>query len=291
MKKSILLVLTISGLALLLFNACKKKDTSEVDAESRSAIDNAVADQEFTTIVPATNAHAINTKGMGANYAVPIITCDSLHKISGDTSFGIGGHIDPVYELDLNSINCSNSFTDGKVRSGKWRVKLNGKIKVVGTRMRIDLISYKAGGINYSCDSIVVKTLAFSSASTKFEVRVYNGKCSTSAYEIKYNSNRTITHYPKGDPDLTDPSIEVYGTADGVNREGRTFTATIPATSPLIKKKSCQYIQSGILTLSPEGFKERTVDYGYSISPNPAGGCDEDASFTVNGNTIAFKLK
>jgi hypothetical protein len=291
MKKSIFLVLAISGLALALFNSCKKKDTSEVDAESRSAIDNAVADQEFTAIVPAANAHAINTKGTGANSGVIIAACDTLHKISGDTSFGIIGHVDPIYELDMSTMNCGNSFSDGKVRSGKWRIKLNGKIKVVGTRMRIDLLSYKAGGINYSCDSIVVKTVAFSSASTKFEVRVYNGKCSTSAYEIKFNSNRTITHYPKGDGNSTDPSAEIYGTADGVNREGRTFTANIPATTPLIKKKSCQYIQSGILTLSPEGFKERTVDYGYSISPNPANGCDEDASFTVNGNTIAFKLK
>jgi hypothetical protein len=58
-----------------------------------------------------------------------------------------------------------------------------------------------------------------------------------------------------------------------------------------VKHNSCEFISGGIMTLTPEGFETRTIDYGYSVSPNPANGCDEDASFNVNGNTIAFKLK
>jgi hypothetical protein len=38
------------------------------------------------------------------------------------------------------------------------------------------------------------------------------------------------------------------------------------------------------MELTPDGFKTRTVDYGNGV-------CDDNATFTVNGSTVAFKLK
>lgn len=290
MRKTLQFISVLACAAILFSAGCKKKETTEVDNETQSAFDNAVADQEFSAIVPTTNNHAVNTKGTGAQIGKGVLPCDTLSKISGDTLFGTIGHVDPVFELNLGG-GCGQSFTDGKVRTGKWQIRFTEKMKNPGAKMIIKLINFKANNITYKCDSIVVTTLAFSPTFVKFNYRLVKGVCSGAGWEIAYEADRTVTHYPKGNPSGTDPYTEVFGTANGTNRQGRKFTVVIPSGSPLVKYKACPYIQRGILTLTPDGFKERTIDYGYSISPNVAGGCDEDASFSVNGNTVAFKLK
>lgn len=291
MKKQIINLFIVSCITSLVFVACKKKETTEVDNETQSAFDNAIADQEFASIVPTTNNHAVNTKGTGAQSGKGVLPpCDTLSKISGDTLFGTIGHVDPVFELNLGGA-CNQSFTDGKVRTGKWQIRFTDKMRNVGAKMIIKLLNHKSNTITYKCDSIVVTTLSFTPSYVKFNYKLINGVCSGAGWEIKYNADRTVTHYPKGNPTGTEPYTEVFGTTNGINRQGRAFTVNIPSGSPLVKYKQCPYIQRGILTLTPDGFKERTIDFGYSLSPNPSGGCDEDASFTVNGNTVAFKLK
>jgi hypothetical protein len=291
MKNTFRFTLILTALIAFTFTNCKKKETVEIDNETQSAVDNAVADQEFASIVPTTNNHAIKTKGTGAQVGKFMAPCDTLKKISGDTFYGKLDHIDPVFELDLSGGGCGQSFTDGKLRTGKWQIRLTNKIRVTGAQMIIKLINHKTNGVTYSCDSIVVTTLSFTPNYVKFNFKLINGLCKASSWEIKYSADRTITHYSNGNPLGSDPYSELFGTTTGINRQGRSFTVTIPETTPLVKYKSCQYIQRGILTLTPDGFKERTIDFGYSISPNPSGACDEDASFSVNGNTIAFKLK
>lgn len=284
MKKSLYTLLSAGCIIALVAFGCKKKETVEVDNETQSAVDNAVADQEYASIVPTVNNHAINTKGTGASGRI-LATCDSLFKISGDTLFGQPGHIDPTYTLNINSATgCNLTMPDGKLRTGYLKVRLTDKIKNANAKMIIKMLNYTASGISYSCDSVVVTTVSSSTLSTTFNVKVINGVCQSSSWTIKYNSDRTITHYTKGSPAGTDPVTMVYGTANGVNRQGRAFTVDIPSASPLVKHKSCQYIDKGVLNLTPEGFKTRSVDFG-------AGTCDDDATFTVNGNTVAFKLK
>lgn len=293
MKSSVRLIITLSLFALITVSGCRKKETVDVDNETQSAVDNAIADQEYSRIVPTVNSHAINTKGTGAQGGRVMAPCDSLTKISGDTLWGLPGHVsDPVYKITLNS-GCALSFTDGKLRSGEWTIRLTGKIKNVGSKMIIKLINHKASGITYACDSMVVTTEAFTPNYVKFKIELINGVCSSANWSsIKYNSTRYYTIYPKGNhAGATESFTELYGTANGTNRQGRKFTINIPSTSPLVLYKSCEYIQKGVMELTPDGFKTRTVDFGYSISPKPYGGCDDDASFTVNGNTVGFKLK
>lgn len=284
MKKSLNILLSTSLIAAMFVVGCKKKETVEVDNETQSAVDNAVADQEYAAIVPTVNNHAINTKGTGASGRT-FATCDSLVKISGDTLFGVGGHIDPTYTLNINSsTGCNLTMPDGKLRTGYLKVRLTDKIKNTNAKMIIKMLNYTASTINYSCDSIVVTTVASNTLYTTFNVKIINGVCQSSSWTIKYNSDRTITHYVKGSPAGTDPVTMVYGTANGINRQSRAFTVDIPSSSPLVKHKACQYIDKGVLNLTPEGFKTRSVDFG-------TGTCDDDATFTVNGNTVAFKLK
>jgi len=305
MKKSLNIVLALLCSTTLFFVACKKKETTEVDNETQSAVDNAVADQEYAAIVPTTNSHAINTKGAGAERlsSSALAPCDTLkwlNRSTADTTANAVNNfkypVPPIYELDLSPTSytlCGQSFVDGKIRTGKWNIRITGPLRIAGSQMILKLQNHKtiesvpSRTITYSCDSIVVTTLASSSvapAFTKFNIKLIGGTCQTAAWTIKYNFDRTFTNYAKGKTAGGDPVTEVFGTANGINREGRAFTVNIPQGSACIKHKSCQFIDKGTLELTPDGFKTRTVDFGNGL-------CDDNATFTVNGNTVAFKLK
>lgn len=285
MVKSVKIVIVLSCVMSLFFVGCHKKETVEVDNETQSAVDNAVADQEYMAIVPAVNGHAINTKGTGGTrmMANAVLPCDSLTLISGDTLFTNPASY-PVYTMNISASTCTNTMPDGRLRTGKMQIKLTGKIKNVGSKMIITMFGYTAAGVSYACDTLVVRTIASSSISTTFNIKLYKGVCQNPNWTIKYELDKTVTLYSKGNPVNTDPVAEIYGTASGVNRQGRAFSVNIPQTSPLIKHKSCQYIDKGVMELTPDGFKTRTVDFGNGV-------CDDNATFTVNGSTVAFKLK
>ncbi|MDO9001497.1 MAG: hypothetical protein Q7W45_17150 [Bacteroidota bacterium] len=284
MKKVFNIFLVLSFTTSLFFMGCRKKETVEVDNETQSAVDNAVADQEYMSIVPSVNGHAINTKGTGGNRMTFAIAppCDTLTLISGDTLFTNPASY-PVYTMNISSSACANTMPDGRVRGGKMQIKLTGKIKNAGSKMIITMINYNAAGISYSCDSMVVKTISSSTFATTFNVKLYKGVCQNANWNIKYELDRTITFYPKGNPVNTDPVAEIYGTTNGVNRVGKAFTVVIPQATPLVKHKLCKWIDKGIFELTPDGFKTRTVDFG-------DGTCDNKATFTVNGSTVAFTL-
>ena len=288
MKQTVKIVLVLSCIISLFLVGCHKKETVEVDNETQSSVDNAIADQEYMAIVPSVNAHAINTKGTGSHFRLLQSGCDTLiwlNRSTADTNLNSSNKYITPPKYELNLVNgCSNSFTDGKARSGKWSILITGPLKLAGSQMILKLINHKASGISYSCDSMIVTTISSNSLSTAFNIKLINGVCSSLNWTIKYSFDRTVTNYSKGNPVGSDPVAEVYGTASGINRVGKSFTVNIPQATPLVKHKACQYIDKGILELTPEGFKTRTVDFGN-------GTCDDDATFTVNGSTVAFKLK
>lgn len=286
--KSVKFIIPAVFAALLTFSYCHKKETVEVDNETQSVVDNAVAEQEFMGLVPATNNVAIKTKGTGAEPVRMAATCDTLVLVSGDPTY-TNLNAPPTYSFSFSNASCT-PIPDAKLREGNMRVTFFGKPRDVGSRMRIKLENYKAANtdpnkkISYICDSIVVKNLAENTNFREFNVRIYGGKCigAGGSWTTLYETNRTIRHEYNGDV------IKIWGNSNGTNRQGRKFTVQVPLASPLTKRASCQFISSGILNLTPEGFKTRTVDY---TSGKGVDNCDDDATFTVNGNTVAFKLK
>lgn len=295
--RSIKLIIPFFTLAMLILTSCHKKETVEVDNETQSVVDNAVAEQEFMSIIPAVNGVAIRTKGTGADKDRVMAACDSLHLIAGDTLFSSPTHTAPTYTLSFGNATCS-PIPDAKIRSGAATIVLHGRPKSVGSRMVItlntpDLLNpYKAANtdpakkISYICDSIVVKTISNDPIAKVriFNVKIYNGKClgPTNNWTTLYSTDRYIRH------DMNNDDVQIWGTSNGTNREGRTFVVSVDASTPLTKHAACQFISSGVLKLTPNGFKERVVDY---TSGKGVDACDDDATFSVNGNTVAFKLK
>lgn len=289
--RSIKFIVPFAAAFILTFTSCHKKETVEVDNETQSVVDNAVAEQEFFAIVPAVNSMAIKTKGTGADKnRSASAACDSLHLYSGDTLFSSPTHVHPTYSLTVANPTCS-PIPDSKIRGGDVWIKFYGRLKTAGSRMVLTLMNYQAANIDplkkitYSCDSIVVKTISSSTTERVFNVKIFNGKCvgpPANPWTTTYTTDRTITH------NFTTGDVSIFGTSNGVNREGRKFNVTVDPGTPLVKHESCQFISSGIVKLTPDGFKERTVDY---TSGSGVDHCDDDAIFIVNGNKVAFKLK
>lgn len=271
-------------LSLVFLNSCKKKD-NEVDTETQSVVDNSICEQEFMQIQPTTNNLAINTKGTGAKKVTAnsslLAACDTLVYLSGDTTYANLTN-PPKWQFSFTS--CSAANHDGVVRTGTITVTFLGKPKTAGSKAIIKLYNYKVNNnITYACDSIVVTTQAATANTKGFQVEIINGVCTGgTGWTIKYSSNKTITMNNNGTPLVfADDFTTVAGSSNGTNREGRNFSVTI---NDIVKPLNCKWITSGSLDLTPEGLSKRTVNYG-------TGNCDDDATYTVNGQTIAFKLK
>jgi hypothetical protein len=257
--------------------SCTKRETAEVDNETQSVIDNSLICGEFISIVDAIHQHSLLKN-----------TCDTLTRLSGDTMWSSSGHVQPVFQLNVNNQNCAATFPDGRYRSGLVKIWPTGRFNSPGTQLVLKLYNYKTGSTDdtkankFECDSFILTTTSVLGNKTTYGARLVNGKCLTNGYTIRYSTDFIINCLANGAG--IDATAEVSGSASGVNRHGLNFTVGIDPGKPLLKYRACQYVSSGKLEITPEGFKKRMVDYG-------DGKCEDNATFSVNSNTVAFKLK
>ncbi len=286
MKKSIILSSVFIISAMICLNSCKKK--TEVDDETQSVVDNAVCEQQFMAIVPVVSEKGINQSGIkrinagcgtwsvlgaisGTN--TPNVTTDTL-DVNSDGFYDNG----PVsFAMDFGSGCLSH---DGlSFKTGIIKLTTAKRWSIYNNPVTIDLQNYKVNNVTYSGQIIITRN-----DSVTVTTQVINGHCTNGTWNIDYEGTKTIKQIGgfSTKTNEADDVISITGNSSGKNRLGRTFTTDI--TSGLIKRSDCKYITSGTLELTPEGLRTRTVDFGI-------GTCDDDATFTVNGQTISFKLK
>lgn len=274
MRKTLFLSSAVVVSSFLIFNACKKK--TEVDNETQSVVDNAICEQQFMSIQPIVNDKSINEKGIKR-----INACESFSILSGDTTDADNNKIydnGPVtFQIDYGTTGCIGS--DGVYRTGKINITTAKRWSVYNNDVTVDLVNYKANTISYAGQIKISRP-----DSLTITTQVINGHCTDGNWHIDYACTKTLKQVAgfATKTDASDDEFSISGSSTGKNREGRNFTTSI--TNPLIKKSSCKFISSGTLELTPDGFKTRTVDFGN-------GTCDDDATFTVNGQTVSFKLK
>jgi hypothetical protein len=284
MKRLSFTLIAVS-LGLLLLNSCKK-DKKEVDNETQTVVDNALCEQEFMRIGPSVSERAVSTAGVkkllpGSAFQV-FSTC-AVDSLSGDTTMDAQGNFNannlPTITLDWGS-GCTD--VDGVFRSGKLVTTFSKSYDSVGCVITITPSNYKVSNVTYS-GTIRITRLAGGNAPS-FRTEVINGHCNSSSWSIDFITDKTIT-YTAGYNTPNDPSddeISITGNSSGKNREGRTFTVTVKTA--LVKKASCKWIQQGVVDITPDGLKTRTVDFGN-------GSCDNTGTFTVNGNTFTFTMQ
>lgn len=260
----------ILALVLIFFSDCKKLEKNEVDNESQSVVDCSIAGQEFISLV--SNVCYVTSNSYGVGPWTGVISCDALQ------------HDTLSHRVYVDAMqNCS--FPDGKSRAGRIFVKIPNDTLGIGARLVFSFDNYVVEGMSYTCDSIVAKIIQINNDDVLYDVNIINGRCQTASSPIKYSftgqiRNTSLYNYVPGN---LKQYFTITGTIKGVNRVSGNFSGVISATG--IKKfRNCGYISEGFMELTPEGFKSRTVDFGN-------GSCDDIATFEVNENTVAFKLK
>ncbi len=248
----------------------------KVDSESQSIVDYTIAEQEFVSLAPAIFQQLSFTSGSGfkSNYQR---SCEPLLFVSGDTS----QYSPPaVFSFDLSKADCT--MPDSRKRSGKLLITLTNDADKEGALVIVKFRDYLSADVNYACDSMIIAHKGSNQNYYSLTAKVVNGRCFTERYKIYFDCNHTIAAYTRSGPLGEGPQFSYYGSSSGRNRVGLAYNAVIK--KDIYKRSDCRYFVKGEVEIIPEGFKPRLVDLG-------EGDCDDDATFTVNENTVAFKLK
>ena len=262
-------ILSVSAIALTL-NSCKK---TEPDTETQSAVDNSICEGEFTSRMPVIHGFAIKENGVKSMLDERTGSCPSININPADTLDGF-----PVTMMLDYGTGCVDSI-DHKVRKGQIYATFNKSWDSAGAVVTVKLVNYYVGSLHYTCDSIMITRNSL----TSFTNQIIGGKCIDPSWNLEWSGTRTLTQ-TAGFATPFNPYDDVFsltGNANGKNRNGKTYTVNI--TSPVVKRATCSWIESGKIDITPEGLSARTVDYGN-------GTCDNQASLTINGNTFTFTM-
>jgi hypothetical protein len=253
------------------FGSCKKE---KPDTDTQSAVDNTICEDEFGKSMGTVNSYAVMENGVRGSEDFlaggPTVTIDPADTLDGfpvtmilDYGTGI---VDPV---------------DGKTRSGKIICVFSDHWLTVGSAIKVSLVDFVSNGTSFSCDSIKITH----STANSFTQQVFKGVAVNAGWEgsLQWEGTRTITQTAGILTPLNhlDDVYSVTGSAAGVNRKGKAYTMNI--STPLVKRASCSWVESGKVDITPEGLAVRTIDYGN-------GTCDSQATITINGNTFTFTM-
>lgn len=288
MNKKISIVL-FSLLVILFVFSCKK-DNKEIDNETQSVVDNAICEQEFMRIGPAVSERAVSTQGLKKliqGYGLKIMGTCPQDSLTGDLTCTdtVSGVFDSTANLPTLTLDWGAGCTDpsdGVFRAGKIKSVFNKKFGKMGSQMIVELINYRVNAIIYT--GTVRITRSGIGNNPTFRTEVINGRCTNGTWDIIWNTDKTVTWTSGYDTpgNTADDVIEIMGNSNGTNREGRNFTVTI--TKALEKRARYKHIVKGIIEITPDGLKTRTVDFGDGTE-------DNRGTFMVNGNTFSFTMQ
>ena len=262
---------------IVTINSCKK---DEPDTDTQASTDNSICEGEFSRLCPHTNGIAVGDSGVQKDNQLPVpFNGDCYEYYILDTVFPIRMMI--VYgdtDGDLHP-DIATPCSDGKSRMGVIVARFQSPWGVFPATviMDLDTLGYEVNGLKFEGIVSLTKTSPLS-----FHQVVTGGKCSSSTWNILWNSDRTISMNLGDLVNLYDDYSLVSGTASGTNRNGKDFSVDI--TTALKRTVVCQWISEGAMTIKIQDKKDRTVDYGN-------GTCDNKATVTIDGNTFEFTLQ
>lgn len=277
MKKT----LYFSAIASMLFVSCEK---AQLNRETITSEDNSVAEVAFESLKLSFDEHAsaisdtaatVDT-GAGQTEACPVVTWSpGWETLEGFFSFP------KTVTIDFGS-GCIGR--DGKERRGivvgtytNWPWIPNASLTIVPENYFVNDFGVE-GEKEY-------RYLGRNQAGNhNWNVEVRDGQVTTpDGGVITWESTRKNELIGGGDDfDHRNNVYSITGDARGTNRDGRDFDAVIQQA--LILKAGCAYITEGVLDITPEDLKTRSIDYG-------TGTCDDDAVVTVGRNSYEIKLR
>lgn len=258
--KSITFALTIG----VFLAGCDKAATEDIfDNDTSSSTDNSTSDNAFSGIFKSISEAADTSANLKAGpCGVVTVTPITAWPRTVTVDFGTG---------------CNG-------KSGKIVAVLTGPFRTAGSVITITTEDYYDGLNKVEAGTCVITNLGASANGLKtFSFSVDSAKVTTPGGLVTWSTDREI-QWAAGDTTLLDPSDDVYlitGQSSGISSKGVSFTASI--TTELKIAVACQWIESGVISLTPQGKAERIIDFGTT-------GCDNQAVVTIGGTEFPVTM-
>ena len=269
-----LFLLAIAGMT---FTGCRKND-SEIDKDTASAYDNALAEATFNDVAnisdEASTGSVTSLKG-GSSDGI-LSACATVTFTTTPT--------DTIMTIDFGPVNCM--CLDGRNRRGQIIVTWSGAYKDPGHVHTITFNNYFVNDNQVLGTKTVTNNGINGNGNLSYSIDV-NGSIILSAANgggtISWTSQRT-REFILGSSTIPwgDDVYLITGSASGTSSKGHSFTATI--TNAVRKELACHFLVSGTIEFNLSGKAMRTIDFGN-------GTCDNQATVTINGNVYNITLK
>jgi hypothetical protein len=257
----------IAALFLLSFSSCKKQsflpEQTNLDLADDDAVSEAVFEDIFNSIDIAT---AILDDAL-KNGDIKSLTLlgDSCPSITlTQPSEGIWPK---TVTIDYGS-GCTGFYENS--RSGRIIIEVTGPRREEGSKRTVTFDNYYFNNIKVEGTKVYENLGLNSAGNFVIAVTLENGKL---ILPDGISIERTIDHQREWiagfmTPDRWDDECLISGTASGKNADRISYSSVI--TSPLHWKRVCQFIVSGIVTLTKEGSEPFKLDYGDGECDNKA---------------------
>ncbi|MGB3465325.1 MAG: hypothetical protein WBA74_08645 [Cyclobacteriaceae bacterium] len=175
---------------------------------------------------------------------------------------------------------------EGNIKSGKIIITYNERRYVPGAFRKVTFDDFYVNDIKIEGARTITNVSETSEDSPTFTIEMENGKVIFSdGTFISRNANHTRTWIRAENP--LDDLVTITGQASGIKRDGTSYTSEI--TSAITFKRACR--ASGTARFPVSGVKEITAGENVLSIDFGDGSCDNEASFTLNGNTIEKEIQ
>ena len=278
------MALGLVSIALVTFS-CKKDEEEKIDNETTTAQDNAISQNAFDDMRKVVEEAADDEGNTTAKTSFSFGACATVTISPAWTDTATWPK---TMTIDFGTTNCTGN--NGVNRRGKLIVTLSDRFRNQGSILTVLPQGYYVNDHLVEGTKTITNNGRNSSNNLSFTVQVSNAKItfptggSTTWQSTRTNewiAGESTTLFSHGIPGICDDVFLITGTASGVSRSGKAYTATI--TSPLRKEVCCRWLVSGVVDIAPSGALVRTVNFG-------SGACDNSATVTIAGNTFTFAM-
>ncbi len=248
--------------------SCRKDKEKDPDEETdlQTLVDMSICEQVFSDLKSisdqARSGDLTSYKGGCAT-----VTLDTMTKI---------------IRIDFGPNNCL--CKDMRLRRGAIDIRYTGNYWSPGDSAILTPDDYFVNDYGVAGQKIIVHLGNNGQGNPHWSIAVQGTVTKpNSGGQVQWTSNRTHTWLKGyGTPlNWTDDEWNIEGSA--VYTQG-TATWNLDIRKALHRALSCNYVDEGILDMTPVGGTVRSIDYGN-------GTCDDDAVFIWNGKSYPFKLR
>ena len=270
------------SLAIVTATSCKKRDAAVADTDlpeapnTESSADNSKSDELQTHVYTVVHTEVSNVEEQSFKtdgVTVPGDNCASIY--TSFDSIVVGQNKILWVDTMIIDYGYGNNCTWGdRKKEGKIQITKNSKMSAAGCVTTVVLDSFYVDGYRVK-GTFTLENKGINLNELTLKALVSNGQIISpdKSQVSSFSTDRTIIvqYFP------TKVFMNVYGTNNGVNHLGQSYTATVLKEESLFFVYGCKYPQKGVATIATGGASLK-VDFS-----GGNGACDNIAVVTLNG--------